>query len=157
MYRPDWLAIPLCRWPFPRLCGLSLPVVDLASPKGRKSELLPVLPSSRVLRMLTLAGCRSSQLLSWTLLPYGTNQIQRSTFRQGSTPAFVPPSGFGCPLDDFLPLNPSEPSKKPTAPLGFTPSKPYPWQGADAFPPRRAHMLFRSRFLRNSRLFRTAT
>jgi hypothetical protein len=36
-------------------------------------------PSSRVSLLLILAGSRDRQLLSWTSLPYGTNQVQRST------------------------------------------------------------------------------
>jgi hypothetical protein len=42
---PYWLAIPLCCWPFPQLCGLPLPA--LPRPEGRK-RLLRVQRSSRV-------------------------------------------------------------------------------------------------------------
>jgi hypothetical protein len=81
------------------------------SPKARPTRLLPVGRSSRVLRLLTLAGWPEPSSSSRGLLaPFGTNQVQRSTWRQGSTPTLVPPSGFGYPLGGFLPLDPSEPS-----------------------------------------------
>lgn len=51
---------------------------------------------------------------------------------QGPLPAshakarYVPPSGFGYPLDGFLPLSPRRACFVPTALLGFIPSKPSP-------------------------------
>jgi hypothetical protein len=95
-------------------------------PEGFRSELLPFgLPPEYVHRLI-LADSRSSRHLSWTSVPYGTNQIQRSTYRQVSKPTYVPPSGFGYPLDGFLPLNPSE----------FAKDSPRPWDypfGASSF------------------------
>jgi hypothetical protein len=63
------------------------------------------------------------RLLSWTSCPYSTCQVQRSTHSAGFHAAFVPPSGFGYPLDGLLPLNPSGDPKISTALLGFSPSK----------------------------------
>jgi len=47
-------------------------------------------------------------------------QIRRSTLREVSRPRFVPPSGFGYPLDGFLPPNPCRLCFTPTALMGFT-------------------------------------
>ncbi len=75
------------------------------------------------------------RLLSWTFFPYSTCQAQRSTNSAVFHAAFVPPAGFGYPLDGLLPLNPSEHSKMLTALLGLTPSKlplPVGYQGVSA-------------------------
>ena len=63
------------------------------------------------------------RLLSWTLAPYSTRQIRRSTTRRGSIAACVPPSGFVYPLGGLLPSNPSGRPRTPAALLGFAPSK----------------------------------
>jgi len=47
-------------------------------------------------------------------------QIRRSTLREASTPRYAPPSGFGYPLDGFLPPNPCRLYFTPTALMGFT-------------------------------------
>jgi hypothetical protein len=44
--------------------------------------------------------------------------------RRRSKVGFVPPSGFGYPLDGFLPLSPRRPCFVPTALMGFHPSEP---------------------------------
>lgn len=77
-------------------------------------EYYPVAPSG--------STC-TDPLLSWTSIPYSTDQIRRSTSSAGSTTASVPSSGFAYPLDGFLPSNPSGPYCVPTALLGFSPSK----------------------------------
>jgi hypothetical protein len=65
------------------------------------------------------------RLLSWTSLPYSTSQVQRSTGQAAFHTAFVPPSGFGYPLDGLLPLNPSGNPLDPAALMGFAPSESY--------------------------------
>ena len=109
--------------PLPQLCGLPLlPVGRL--PRGDAPELLFLWRSSRVSGLLTLAGCRSSTApLMDFAFPTAQVRFRGPLFRQGSKPAYVPPSGFGYPLDGLLPLNPSEPFYGPTAPMGFSPSE----------------------------------
>jgi len=60
------------------------------------------------------------RLLSWASVPYGTDQDRRSTASRALPARFVPPSGFGYPLDGFLPAIPSRFCFTPAAPLGFT-------------------------------------
>jgi hypothetical protein len=101
----------------------------LAFPKVGSPEFLPVGLSSRVLRLVILASRRSrpAPLVDF-VLPTAQVRSKGPPFRQGSTPAFVPPSGFGYPLDGLLPLKPSEPCFRP----------PRPWDSplrSLAFPP----------------------
>jgi hypothetical protein len=46
--------------------------------------------------------------------------VRKSTFRGDSTSRYVPPSGFGYPLDGLLLPSPCRPGFVPTALLGFT-------------------------------------
>jgi len=89
-------TIPLCRWPFPRLCGLS---VDgrtyhhsATSPILSSSSALPLeCSSTRPSRPSTRSRRSCSQLLSWTFrsLAHGSFAGQRF-------------AGFACPLrSDF--------------------------------------------------------
>jgi hypothetical protein len=71
--------------------------------------------------------------------------------RQDSTPDFVPPSGFGYPLDGFLPQEPGEPYFMLTASLGFAPSEHSRAQKASSmFPCRLTHVAFHSRLMRRT-------
>jgi hypothetical protein len=56
-------------------------------------------------------------------LDFGSLQhtkVRKSTSREASTPHFVPPSGFGYPLDGLLLPSPCRVCFAPTALLGFT-------------------------------------
>jgi hypothetical protein len=64
------------------------------------------------------AGAAPPPLLG-ALVPHCTCKAQRSTCRQIPGPAYVPPAGFGYPLDGLLPLSPSEFCFTLTAHLGF--------------------------------------
>jgi hypothetical protein len=63
----------------------------------------------------------------------------------GGQPCSVPPSGFGYPLDGFLPSNPVRFCFTPAALLGFAPSKHHLPTGIQTFPPERTHLPFRLR------------
>ena len=58
--------------------------------------------------------------------------------------SFVPPSGFGYPLDGFRPSNPCRFYFAPTALLGFTLRSVPPSQGFRPFPTGRSHRPLRS-------------
>jgi hypothetical protein len=77
--------------------------------------------------------------------------------RQDSTPAYVPPSGFGYPPDDLLPLNPSELFFTLAALLGFTLRSMALQSGIVTFQPQMAHMLFPLNVMPLSKLSNTAT
>ena len=59
------------------------------------------------------------------LFPTAQVRIEGLLVRQGSTPVYVPPSGFGYPLDGLLPSIPSEFCFTLTALMGCSPSKLY--------------------------------
>jgi hypothetical protein len=68
--RTGWV-VPLCRWPFPRLCGF--PARDLADHRSVASHILSrVSPPSRVTRAKPSRPAAASQPLSWALVPYST-------------------------------------------------------------------------------------
>jgi hypothetical protein len=72
---------------------------------------------------LTLAGSPQRSSSSHGLsFPTAHLSLKGPHCRQVSTPALVPPSGFGYPLDGFLPLRPSEYRSTHSAP-GIHPSK----------------------------------
>jgi hypothetical protein len=95
------------------------------------------------LTQLILAGSpqRSS---SSPGLPFPSAQvrIEGPLVRQVSTPTFVPPSGFGYPLDGFLPSTPSEFCFTLTALLGFTLRSFTSPQGPAMSPSQFTHMSF---------------
>jgi hypothetical protein len=61
----------------------------------------------------------ADQLLSWALVPYSTSGIEGPP-DAGSPARYVPPSGFGYPLDGLLPSVPCRFCFTPAALLGFT-------------------------------------
>jgi hypothetical protein len=73
--RIGW-AVPLCRWPFPRLCGFS--------PAGFAGHLFSVQSSPLFEFRLPLESyparpsrsAAADQLLSWALVPYSTSRIE---------------------------------------------------------------------------------
>jgi len=116
-------TIPLCCWPFPQLCGLPARLL-MSSPEGRLTQTSAFWA---FLQSILSAGPsrppqRPAPLLDF-LIPSTRFRFEDQLHRRDSTPAFVPPSGFGYPLGGLLPSNPSEPCFMPAAPMGFAPSK----------------------------------
>jgi hypothetical protein len=64
-------------------------------------------------------SAEADQLLSWALFPYSTSRIG-GPHDAGLPTCSVPSSGFGYPLDGFLPTIPCRFSFAPAALLGFT-------------------------------------
>jgi hypothetical protein len=67
---------------------------------------------------------------------------RRSTCRGVSTLRYVPPSGFGYPLDGLLPPSPCRPCFVPAALMGFTLRSLPLSRGIQPFPAGRTHMPF---------------
>jgi hypothetical protein len=119
------LTTPLCCWPFPQLCGFPVPVEGLR-PRGVTGR-APAAWAS----LQSISSADPSRLpqqpapLMDFMLPSAQVRFEGPPCRQGSTPVYVPPSGFGYPLGGFLPSNPSGLCFTPTALMGFSPSKPH--------------------------------
>ena len=97
---------------------------------GLRLEFSPVEPSYR----------RRSENSSSHGLPLPTAHEDSKVYPSRALPArFVPPSGFGYPLDGFLPSNPCQFCFTPTALLGFALRSFPPSQGIRAFPPKSTH------------------
>jgi hypothetical protein len=106
-YHGIGFAIPLCRWPFPRLCGFpkadlsrvrltqaTHPLVDFSLPP----ESFSIEPSRGALRE------RFARRLSWTSGPYSTFQRRGSTLRGPcQKPASVRLQGLVTLLTGFAP------------------------------------------------------
>jgi hypothetical protein len=60
----------------------------------------------------------ANQPLSWTFLPYSTSRTEGPPYA-GVPARYVPPSGFGYPLDGFLPSDPCRFYFTPAALMGF--------------------------------------
>jgi hypothetical protein len=86
------------------------------------------------------------------LLPTAPVRFEGPLLRQVSTPVYVPPSGFGYPLDGLLPSSPSGPCFRSTAPMGFAPSEFFFPRGIGMLPSQCTHLLFLLRFLRLPKL-----
>jgi hypothetical protein len=82
------------------------------------------------------------QLLSWAFGPFSTYKNRRSTKSRASPARYVPPSGFGYPLDGLLPSIPGRLCFKPAALLGFSPSELDRPAGIQPFPTERTHLPF---------------
>lgn len=107
--------------PLPRLCGL--PVIRIA-PTRINSQRHPLFEfsfppecSSAVPRRPATAR----RLLPWALLPLQHLQGLKVHVPQAVPACFVPPSGFGDPLDGLLPSVPGRLCYAPAALLGFAP------------------------------------
>jgi hypothetical protein len=111
-------AIPLCRWPFPRLCGFPSP--------GRADHVKrPVHPLFEFRLPPEFCPTRPSlpaaagKLLSWATVPYSTPRIGGPLSAGVAGARYVPPSGFGYPLGGLLPPSPCRLFFTPAALLGF--------------------------------------
>jgi len=76
-------------------------------------------PSKASLPNLAATTANRLQLLSWALLPYSTFGIE-DPHAAGMPASHVTPSGFGYPLDVFLPSKPCRFCFTPAALMGFT-------------------------------------
>jgi hypothetical protein len=111
-------AIPLCRWPFPRLCGFPSPgradhvkrpvhpLFEFRFPP----EFCPTQPSPPA-----VAG----KLLSWASAPYSTLRLGDPLTAGVASARYGPPSGFGYPLGGLRPPSPCRFCFTPAALLGF--------------------------------------
>jgi hypothetical protein len=117
--RIGWM-IPLCRWPFPRLCGLSAAKLRWSLFSVQSSPLFELrLP----LEYYPTKPCQTlpKQILA-PLMGFGSLQHMKGRrFADTGTPArHVPPSGFGYPLGGLHPSIPCRFCFAPAALLGFT-------------------------------------
>ena len=77
------------------------------------------------------------------------SRVRRSTYRRLPTTCYVPPSGFGYPLDGLLPPSPCRLCFTPAALMGFA-LRSFPLsQGIRAFPPGSTHTPFHLPFNRH--------
>jgi hypothetical protein len=81
------------------------------------------------------------RLLSWAFIPYSTSRIKGLLTADLPT-RYVPPSGFGHPLDGLLPLVPCRFFFTPAALLGFTLRSFLLPKGIRGIEPGRAHLPF---------------
>jgi hypothetical protein len=112
-------AIPLCRWPFPRLCGFPSPghaghvkrpvrpLFEFRLPP----EFCPVQPSP---------PAAADRHLSWAFAPYSTRGIGDPLVASVAGARYGPPSGFGYPLGGLRPPSPCRFCFTPAALWGFT-------------------------------------
>jgi hypothetical protein len=75
-------------------------------------------------------------------IPSAQSKSEGPLVWQGSTPTFVPPSGFGYPPDGFLPSGPGEPYFMLTALLGFPLRSIHRSKGIFMFPQKLTYMPF---------------
>jgi hypothetical protein len=139
-------AFPLCRWPSSALrfflTGPPTSPVGLAAPSRRVS---PPLKSHSARPSRPEQGSHTDS--SPGLLFSSAHQGTKVHLPQALPARYVPPSGFGYPLDGFLPSDPCRSSFIPTALLRFAlRSLPLP-QGTPAFPPSRTHVPFAATLL----------
>jgi hypothetical protein len=111
-------AIPLCRWPFPRLCGVPSPGFA-----GHRSASRRTLSSSfAFLQSITqqiLAGLPQRASSSHGLLVPTAHKASKVHLPQALPARYVPSSGFDYPLDGLLPSIPRRLCFAPAALMGF--------------------------------------
>jgi hypothetical protein len=83
----------------------------------------------------------ASRLLSWAFVPYSTSRIVGLP-DAGMPARYVPPSGFGYPLDGFLPSIPCRFCFAPAALMGFTLRSILLPEGIRVITPGRTHLPF---------------
>jgi hypothetical protein len=115
--RMGWTK-PLCPWHLPELCGLS--AVSKAISVHRSTMPLLGFRLHRRSNQTELAG-RTSAPDSSHGLSFPSAHTAWEIHSSRVLPArCVPPSGFGYPLDGFLPPGPCQPCFMPAALLGFS-------------------------------------
>jgi hypothetical protein len=112
-------VLPLYRWPLPRLCGLSAAgCTDHLSAASRVLSSSFTSLQSIIQRILASLPQPASSSLG---LSFPTAHEVSKVHSLRVLPArFVPPSGFGYPLDGFLPSKPCRFYFTPAALLGFS-------------------------------------
>jgi hypothetical protein len=117
-YRFIGSAVPLCRWPFPRLCGFPSP--------GRADHVKrPVHPLFEF--RVPPESCPTSpsppatagKHLSWAFAPYSARRSGSPLAAGVACARYVPPAGFGYPLGGLLLPSPCRFCFAPAALLGF--------------------------------------
>ena len=83
----------------------------------------------------------ANRLLSWAFVPYSTSRIAGPP-DAGLPARYVPPSGFGYPLDGFLPSIPCRFCFAPAALMGFTLRSFLLPEGIRVIAPGRTHLPF---------------
>jgi len=115
---PSGRASPLCRWPLPRLCGISSAgCAGVISETGR--DLSASFAFLESLAQQNLAD--QPQPVSSSLgLSFPTAHEAAEVYSARALPArYVPPAGFGYPLGGLLPLRPCRFCFAPAALVGF--------------------------------------
>jgi hypothetical protein len=134
-------AIPPCRQPFPRLRGVPAAGFDGHSQVANRT----LSSSSAILwsfsqRDLAAPPKRASPSHGLSLPTAHPGFADPLT--QALPARYVPPSGFGHPLDGLLPANPRRLYFTPTALLGFTLRSFLHAEGIRTLPPESAHVPF---------------
>jgi hypothetical protein len=111
-------AIPLCRWPFPRLCGFPSPGrADHVKRPVRPLFEFRVPPESCPTQPSPAAA--AAEHLSWASAPYSTPGLGDPLAAGVAGARYGPPAGFGYPLGGLRPPSPCRFCFTPAALLGF--------------------------------------
>jgi len=144
-------AIPLCRWPLPRLCGFPSTGCRRRRLSFQLRPLFELVLSFRVLPGCTYPAATASAVTARPShgLPVPTaHEGIRGPLPAGLPACYVPPSGFGYPLDGLLPRIPRRFSFTPAALMGFTLRRFPHSAGLPAFPPAATHLPLARRLFR---------
>jgi len=123
----------------PRLCGFPLTDCRRLPFKLTTASSLRVTPSYRVLPSNTYPTASTAESSHGLLLPSAHQEFEVHSLRVKPT-RYVPPSGFGCPLDVLLPRIPRRFYFTPAALLGFTLRRYSSREVSGAFQPGRTHL-----------------
>jgi hypothetical protein len=127
-------AIPLCRWPFPRLCGIP----RTGDPFTFQRADDPLFGFHLPLEFRTTIPSRpvaTGRRLSWIFIPYSTFRHRRSLPRRAYQTRRHPPSGFDYPLGGLIPSMPGRFCFAPAALMGFALRSLSTRAACPAFPP----------------------
>jgi hypothetical protein len=139
-------AFPLCRWPSSALrFSFTGPPASSVEPAAPSLRVSPPLKSDSARPSRPEQGSHTDS--SHGLLLSSAHQGTKVHLPRALPARYVPPPGFGYPLDGFLPSNPCRSSFIPAALLRFAlRSFPLP-QGTPAFPPPSTHIPFSAALL----------